>query len=829
MEDYKPYTSSTDQLPLPLHAPRRRVRRSMPDVPQDIDSDFLMEHLNDPNLDLSNPTPQSVDTVELGTFTDTDAESNRSGRTFEPSGSSAGSRASTAVEFDDESPYPEVRMAVSKVDDPLMPVNTFRMWFLGLFFSVLLAGINQIFEYRDPSVFITGIVGQLVSLPAGKFLEWVLPNKQFKTMNCVWSLNPGPFNIKEHVCVTAMINVAYNGAIATDVLATQHEFFGQRLPWIYQLLIILGTQTFGFSLGGLLRQFVVWPSSMIWPSALVSSSLFNTLHITYGKRDRGHMTRQRFFFIACACSFVWCSWCSVPYLSSTDIEFLDWVPGFLFTALSIFDWVTWIAPNNLTINALFGGTSGLGMSIISLDWSMISFIGSPLATPWWSTMNTISSVVICFWVITPIMYFKNVFFTAFLPLSSFLVFDNTGLPYNISATVVDGTFNATLYEAYSPLFLTSAMATGYFVAFAAFGSIFTHTFLWFGRDIVRRFRSTLKTERDVHSRLMQAYPEVPQRWYAIVGGVSTIFILIAIDLFPTGMPVWVALLAIFVAVTLSLPLAIIQAITNQAIGLNVMEELLAGYILPGKPVANMIFKATCLAGTQQATTFAADLKLGHYMKIPPRMMFTVQMVAVVVTCFVVTGVNSWMLDNVPGICTPDAPDNFVCPSTNVFADAALIWGGIGPQRLFGPGGLYRPLLWAFPLGILAPIPFYFLARRFPLSSFRYVNIPVFCGGVAAIPAASAYNYAAWGLTAFIFNYFIRRRNFRWWMRYNYILSAALDAGLALGLIVVFFAVEYANGGVTLNWIGNTVWQTTADALGLPLLTSPTGTFGPTEW
>lgn len=34
----------------------------------------------------------------------------------------------------------------------------------------------------------------------------------------------------------------------------------------------------------------------------------------------------------------------------------------------------------------------------------------------------------------------------------------------------------------------------------------------------------------------------------------------------------------------------IQAITNQQIGLNVIAELVAGYILPGKPLAMMIFK-----------------------------------------------------------------------------------------------------------------------------------------------------------------------------------------------------------------------------------------------
>ncbi|KAJ6543915.1 OPT oligopeptide transporter [Mycena capillaripes] len=816
MDDFKPYASSTDRLSLPLNALRRRA---VPDVPQDVDHDYLMDHLNDPNLDFDNPRGELAETINLeplppknSGYSDTDVESNITGRLYAPSNNSTPSRNSTAVTFDDESPYPEVRMAVSKIDDPLMPVNTFRMWFLGLFFTVLLAGLNQVFEYRSPSVFITGIVGQLVSLPAGKFLDWALPTRSFKTMNYVWSLNPGPFNIKEHVCITTMINVAYNGAIATDVLATQHSFFGQRLPWIYQLLLILGTQTFGFSLGGMLRQFVVWPSSMIWPSTLVSSSLFNTLHTTYGKRDRGHMTRQRFFFFACVGSFVW-----------------FWIPEYLFTALSIFNWVCWVAPTNVTVNALFGASSGLGMSIITFDWGMIAFIGSPLATPWWSTMNTIASVIFCFWILTPIIYFNNILFTSFLPLSSFLVFDNTGSPYNTSAVVVDGDFDPVAYEAYSPVFLTSAMCMGYFVAFTFFGAIFTHTFLWFGRDIVRRFRSTLKTERDIHSRLMQVYPEVPPRWYAVVGVVSTILILVAIDLFPTDLPVWAALLALLIAVALALPLSIIQAITNQIIGLNVVEEFLAGYIVPGRPVANMIFKTICLAGSQQATTFASDLKLGHYMKIPPRTMFTIQMVAVVVTCFVVTAVNSWMLDNVPGICTPDAPGNFVCPSTNVFADAALIWGGIGPQRLFGPGGLYRQLLWGFPIGLVAPIPFYFLARRFPRSNWRYVNIPVFCGGVAAIPAASAYNYAAWGLTAFIFNFYIRRAHFRWWMRYNYILSAALDAGAALASVVLFFVVVLPTNGFSLNWIGNTIWQNTADSMGLPLLISPTGTFGPTEW
>ncbi|KAJ7098653.1 OPT oligopeptide transporter [Mycena belliarum] len=691
-----------------------------------------------------------------------------------------------------------------------MPVNTFRMWFLGITLTILLAGVNQVFEYRAPSVFITGIVGQLISLPMGKLLGWALPTTQFRTLGYVWSLNPGPFNIKEHVCITVMINVAYIGAYATDVVATQQMYYNQKLPWAYQILLILGTQVFGFSLGGILRQFVVWPSSMIWPSALVNSALFNTLHKNYGKRDRGHMTRERFFFIVCAISFVW-----------------YWIPGYLFTALSVFNWICWIAPTNTTVNTLFGANTGLGMSVLTFDWSMISFIGSPLVTPWWSEMNTIAAVIICFWFVVPIMYFKNVLLTAYMPISAYVSFDNTGMPYNISAVVRDGTFDAELYAAYSPLFMTAALCMAYFISFASFGAIFTHTFLWFGRDIARRFRSTLKDERDIHSRLMQVYPEVPAWWYLIVGVVSTIFIFVAVEIFPTLLPIWAAALALFLGMITAIPLAILEAITNQHVTLQVVEEMIVGYALPGKPIANIVFKAIASTGTSQAVAFAGDLKLGHYMKIPPRTMFTIQMVSCVITCFVVTTVQSWMFANVAGICTADAPDNFICPSTNVFATASIIWGGIGPARLFSAGGMYNPLLYGFLFGALAPIPFYYLARRYPLSYWRYVNIPVFCGGVGAIPAASAYNYAAWALTGFVFNFVVRRRHFRWWMRYNYILSAALDAGVALSILVIFFAVQYRE--VSLEWWGNVVWQNTNDAMGVPLLVSETGTFGPATW
>ena len=202
-----------------------------------------------------------------------------------------------------------------------------------------------------------------------------------------------------------MANISGAGAYSTEVVLTQRVFYGQVVPLGYQILLAISSQVVGFALGGILRQFVVWPASMIWPGALVNAALFNTFHNRHSKTDR-HISRERFFFIVLACAFAW-----------------YWVPGFLFTGLSMFNWICWIAPNNLVVNALFGTASGLGMSILTFDWSMIAFFGSPLVTPvcflsffvnsksllnlcfqWWAQMNTGIAFIFMFWIIAPILY-----------------------------------------------------------------------------------------------------------------------------------------------------------------------------------------------------------------------------------------------------------------------------------------------------------------------------------------------------------------------------------------------------------------------------------------
>ena len=136
------------------------------------------------------------------------------------------------------------------------------------------------------------------------------------------------------------------------------------------------------------------------------------------------------------------------------------------------------------------------------------------------------------------------------------------------------------------------------------------------------------------------------------------------------------------------------------------------------------------------------------------------------------------------------------------------------------------------IGAFLPLPFWLWQRRRPNSWVRYVSTPIVLNGVSFIPPATGINYSSWFFFGFIFQYLIRRRNFGWWSKFNYVTSAAMDSGTVLSLITIFFTLQvrycldlflgmlvwepfadvvrppfqFPKGGVSLNWWGNTVFM-----------------------
>jgi len=302
------------------------------------------------------------------------------------------------------------------------------------------------------------------------------------------------------------------------------------------------------------------------------------------------------------------------------------------------------------------------------------------------------SFLFWFWIVAPIIYFTNTWNSAYFPIVSAQTYTNTGQPYDTHEIVTNGLFDVEKYRNYSPVFVSVALALNYGLSFAAITSVITHTYLWYGRDIMKQLRASSKEEKDIHSRLMSRYRDIPHWWFGAIFAVCFVLGAVATMAYDTNMPFWAYLLAVIFPMTFILPLGILLAITNQQMYLNVASELIAGYIMPGRPVAVMIFKVYGTAVTKQALEFSSNLKLGHYIKIPPRIMILSQTIAMLISCTVSVAVQRWVLTNVEGVCQPGQKDGFVCPSSNVFAEASLLFGGVGPSRIFGAGQTYVRVL-----------------------------------------------------------------------------------------------------------------------------------------
>lgn len=99
-------------------------------------------------------------------------------------------------------------------------------------------------------------------------------------------------------------------------------------------------------------------------------------------------------------------------------------------------------------------------------------------------------------------------------------------------------------------------------------------------------------------------------------------------------------------------------------------------------------------------SIAEDLTLGHYMHVPPILLFSVQVLATRWGGLVNVGVLYWALDNV-GICTSHAVQNFGCPKTTAFFTNSVVWGAVGPQRMFERGQIYDAMLFFFLISAVA--------------------------------------------------------------------------------------------------------------------------------
>ncbi|CAI8587039.1 unnamed protein product [Vicia faba] len=649
-----------------------------------------------------------------------------------------------------DSPIEQVRLTVPITDDPSQPVLTFRTWVIGLGSCIILAFVNQFFTFRTTPLYVSTVAAQIVSLPMGKLMAATLPTTIYKLPFINWSftLNPGPFSMKEHVLITIFATCGGNSAYAINIIAIVKAFYKRSINPVAALLLAMTTQMLGYGWAGIFRKFLVDSPYMWWPSNLVQVSLFRAFH-EKEHRPKGGNTRLQFFLL------------------------------------------------------IGSGMKGLGIGSFTLDWnSVVGFLDSPLPVPGFAIINRLAGFFIFIYIVLPITYWNNFYEAKKFPMISSHTFDSTGAIYNVSRVLNKETFDIDLvgYNNYSKLYLSIIFAFDYGLSFAILTATISHVFLFHGKEVLVMWRKTtaaLKGQAgDVHTRIMKKnYAQVPEWWFMSILVLMIILALVCCEGFDKQLqlPWWGVLLSLVIALVFTLPIGVIQATTNLQPGLNVITELIIGYLYPGKPLANVAFKTYGYISMAQALTFISDFKLGHYMKIPPRSMFAVQLVGTVVATTVNFATAWWLLTSIPNICNPALlPEGspWTCPGDDVFYNASIIWGVIGPQRMFTKDGIYPGMNWFFLIGLLAPVPVWFLARKYPNHKWiELIHLPLIFSGGASIPPARAVNYLSWGAVGILFNFYIYKKYKTWWARHTYILSAGMDAGIAFMGVLLFFALQ----------------------------------------
>ncbi|GAA6003702.1 hypothetical protein JCM10207_003554 [Rhodosporidiobolus poonsookiae] len=655
-----------------------------------------------------------------------------------------------------------VRKVVPESDDPTLPTLTFRVWLLGTVLCVFGAAVSQLFFFKSNAPSFSSFFVILISFPLGKWMDRLLPD----------NLNPGPFSKKEHLLIGILAGSGASAAYAGEIVAVQSLYYKSDLGAFGGLLLLLSTQLIGFGLSGLTYRLLVRPTVMLWPSQLVTVALYETLHGSAKTERKQTQQRMRFFSWSFIGIFSWQFFPAVIFPTLTSIA-----------VLCIINNTSWV------MRILGSGYDGFGYLNLSLDWSVIGGTGA-LYTPFFAQCSYFAGLAFNLWIVTPLLYFSNFWNAQSFdsPLAAHLYNSTFGRLDVLDLLNPDLSLNETQYAEVGPLRLTPYFALTYGVSFAVLTSALTTVALWHSGDIKAALFSRFDQRGDIHVEMLErSYPGVPRVWYFGIFIANFLAAVVLLWAYPVlQLPVWGLLLAMLIAVAFLAPVGIIAAITNTTIGLNVITEFVAGYIWPGKPLANICFKVYGYMAMLQSIDLTSDLKLGLYMKIPPRHLFVCQVYGTalggVVNYLLINGVIASKRPFLDGTLN-DPTQQWSGRKPEIFFSASVIFGLISPSRFFDEQ--YHVLYWGFLVGILLPLVPWLFYKRTGNAIWKKISVPLVLHGAIGPPQTPMNVLIPGFVVSFLSQFYALRYRPRWYEKYNYVLSSALDAGTSINALVIY--------------------------------------------
>ncbi|MDN6268489.1 MAG: small oligopeptide transporter, OPT family [Tetragenococcus koreensis] len=698
-------------------------------------------------------------------------------------------------------------------DDEKLPASTLRMWVLAFCLSAVIAGVDSFFSMRFPTVSIGAVVAQVIAYPLGNLWYYIVPLINFPLpFGLGFNLNPGRFNQKEHACVFFFSNLVVSAGLVNNLVVEQFKFFDRNIGIGRMILFNLSCYLVSFGWSGLALDILVTPSDRVWPGVLSNIALFKTLHSNENPPVRQwKMTRYKFFVIIFIGSFLW-----------------YWLPDLLMPFLStIGAWISWCKPSSAALSQVFGVQTGLGLFPLTFDWSQITSLNNPLTTPFWSVCCIFGSFVFWIWIVMPGLYYQNYWETAHLPIMTNSIYDSKGESYD-ATKVIDKNWKLDYkkFKQYSPVILPIAFLMNLALGLGAFAAMMVQFILRFKSEVLIPLKNR-NSHLDSHNKEMYKYKRL--HW-----GIYIFVALIGLSLgfaFCEGFEdkqigAGGFFVSMLIGCCLYIPLALIESRANMNVSLAPFFEIVSAFWYKGQPLTLLYFYCSGFSTLQHAMHTAQGAKVGHYMKVPPKVTMTVLFFAAIWSSLVSPAVAGYVVTHIDDVCTPEAANNMTCRKTKTQFNTHLVWGLFG-DKLFSHGGRYSWVLYFFLVGGLVSLIHFILTKFRPNGIWKRFNPILFFGGAANIPSVTGFNFSTWFVVAAIFNFYIHRRFVDWWRKYNLVMGIGLDCGLAIAAIIIYFCVVYTGASRKIDWWGTTVGGEGCDSMGCPHLTGPITP--PSEW
>jgi hypothetical protein len=212
------------------------------------------------------------------------------------------------------------------------------------------------------------------------------------------------------------------------------------------------------------------------------------------------------------------------------------------------------------------------------------------------------------------------------------------------------------------MFFDYAAYTSAIVWMACFGWQQLHSSFVKVKERISNKKARISEQYDDQLSILQrSYEEVPAWWFGLLFAASLVALVTIIACGKMFIPVWTYFVAVGTGAILVVPLGWLYALSNFQLPIGTVNELLYGLMVNSvdgykNPVGATVYSSIAGNAWYRAQLNLQDMKIGHYMHVPPRDVFFSQVFGSFLGIPINYAVIRWVLDTKRDYLTGDKVD-----------------------------------------------------------------------------------------------------------------------------------------------------------------------------